>query len=58
MMLLEHVLPASYFDQTLRALTVDMAVLRDMMHHRLPRLSAHLDQLQRNSGYIIFLNFL
>lgn len=49
MMLLEHVLPTSYFDQTLRALTVDMAVLREMMTHRLPRLSAHLDELQKNS---------
>uniref|UniRef100_A0A915HWR2 Rab-GAP TBC domain-containing protein n=1 Tax=Romanomermis culicivorax TaxID=13658 RepID=A0A915HWR2_ROMCU len=48
-MLLEHVLPASYFDQTLRALSVDMAVLRDLMQHRLPRLSAHLDFLQRHS---------
>lgn len=49
-MLIEHVLPSGYFDQTLRALSVDMAVLRDLMHHRLPRLSAHLDQLQESSG--------
>lgn len=50
MMLIETVLPEGYFDQTLRALSVDMAVLRELMHQRLPKLSAHLDHLQRMSG--------
>lgn len=49
-MLIENVLPSGYFDQTLRALSVDMAVLRDLVHQRLPRLSAHLDHLQMSSG--------
>lgn len=48
--LIEQVLPSGYFDQTLRALSVDMAVLRDLLHQRLPKMAAHLDALQKNSG--------
>lgn len=48
--LIEQVLPSGYFDQTLRALSVDMAVLRDLLHQRLPKMAAHLDNLQKNSG--------
>ena len=48
--LIEQVLPSGYFDQSLRALSVDMAVLRDLLHQRLPKLATHLDSLQKNSG--------
>uniref|UniRef100_A0A914W0D4 Rab-GAP TBC domain-containing protein n=1 Tax=Plectus sambesii TaxID=2011161 RepID=A0A914W0D4_9BILA len=47
--LIEQVLPSGYFDQTLRALSVDMAVLRDLLHQRLPKMAGHLDNLQKNS---------
>ena len=47
---LEHVLPPGYFDDTLRALSVDMAVLGELMQQRLPTLAAHLQRLQQTSG--------
>uniref|UniRef100_F1KW87 TBC1 domain family member 30 n=1 Tax=Ascaris suum TaxID=6253 RepID=F1KW87_ASCSU len=47
--LIEQVLPQGYFDQSLRALSVDMAVLRSLLHQRLPKTARHLDELQRNS---------
>ncbi|XP_068714618.1 TBC1 domain family member 30-like [Montipora foliosa] len=43
---IDHVLPANYFANNLRALSVDMAVLRDLMRAKLNRLSKHLDSLQ------------
>ncbi|KFD63688.1 hypothetical protein M514_06598 [Trichuris suis] len=49
-MLVEQVLPRGYFDQTLRALSVDMTVLKDLMALRLPSLYAHLQMLQKNSA--------
>uniref|UniRef100_A0A5S6QWX5 Rab-GAP TBC domain-containing protein n=1 Tax=Trichuris muris TaxID=70415 RepID=A0A5S6QWX5_TRIMR len=49
-MLVEHVLPSGYFDQTLRALSVDMTVLKDLMALRLPSLYAHLQMLQTTSA--------
>lgn len=56
--LVDKVLPASYFSNNLRALSVDMAVFRDLMHSYLPRLSGHLRELQikaqqdlRSGGY-------
>ncbi|XP_076468667.1 TBC1 domain family member 30-like isoform X2 [Babylonia areolata] len=44
--LIDHVLPESYFDNNLRALSVDMAVFRDLLRMTLPTLSSHLDRLQ------------
>lgn len=44
--LVDHILPVNYFSNNLRALSVDMAVLRDLMRVKLPRLSKHLDDLQ------------
>ena len=44
--LIDHVLPMNYFANNLRALSVDMAVVRDLMRVKLPRLSKHLDDLQ------------
>ncbi|GMR48484.1 hypothetical protein PMAYCL1PPCAC_18679, partial [Pristionchus mayeri] len=48
--LVEQVLPRGYFDQSLRALSVDMAVLKELMKERLPKTVAHLEYLRANSG--------
>nr|XP_057921740.1 TBC1 domain family member 30 isoform X2 [Doryrhamphus excisus] len=45
--LIDKVLPESYFANNLRALSVDMAVFRDLLRVKLPRLSQHLHHLQR-----------
>ncbi|XP_050758712.1 TBC1 domain family member 30 isoform X3 [Gymnogyps californianus] len=45
--LIDKVLPDSYFVNNLRALSVDMAVFRDLLRMKLPELSQHLDTLQR-----------
>ncbi|XP_033222408.1 uncharacterized protein LOC117176309 [Belonocnema kinseyi] len=44
--LIEGVLPEGYFADNLRGLSVDMAVFRDLLRMRLPRLSKHLETLQ------------
>ncbi|XP_074645749.1 TBC1 domain family member 30-like [Tubulanus polymorphus] len=44
--LIDDVLPESYFANNLRALSVDMAVFRDLLRIQLPDLSRHLDDLQ------------
>ncbi|KAF7279444.1 hypothetical protein GWI33_007262 [Rhynchophorus ferrugineus] len=44
--LIEGVLPDSYFADSLRGLSVDMAVFRELLRSKLPRLSKHLDVLQ------------
>ena len=43
--LIDSVLPHSYFANNLRALSVDMAVFRDLLKI-FPKLSKHLDYLQ------------
>lgn len=53
--LVDHVLPDSYFANNLRALSVDMAVFRDLLALQFQELSKHLDHLQNaardlNSG--------
>ncbi|XP_061922376.1 TBC1 domain family member 30 isoform X2 [Entelurus aequoreus] len=45
--LIDKVLPESYFANNLRALSVDMAVFRDLLRLKLPRLSHHLHHLQK-----------
>ncbi|XP_070611733.1 TBC1 domain family member 30 isoform X5 [Erythrolamprus reginae] len=45
--LIDKVLPDSYFVNNLKALSVDMAVFRDLLRMKLPELSQHLDNLQR-----------
>lgn len=47
--LIDHVLPDSYFANNLRALSVDMAVFRDLLQWKYPPLSRHLDNLQRTA---------
>ncbi|KAK6993390.1 hypothetical protein BgiMline_009940, partial [Biomphalaria glabrata] len=44
--LIDSVLPESYFANNLRALSVDMAVFRDLLKLTYPKLSKHLDKLQ------------
>ncbi|XP_069620780.1 TBC1 domain family member 30 isoform X2 [Ranitomeya imitator] len=48
--LIDKVLPDSYFVNNLRALSVDMAVFRDLLRMKLPDLSHHLDVLQRTAN--------
>ncbi|XP_044535145.1 TBC1 domain family member 30 [Gracilinanus agilis] len=48
--LIDKVLPESYFVNNLWALSVDMAVFRDLLRMKLPELSQHLDTLQRASN--------
>ena len=47
--MVEGILPECYFTNNLRGLSVDMAVFRDLLKLRLPRLSKHLDELQRDA---------
>ena len=47
--MIEGVLPECYFTNNLRGLSVDMAVFRDLLKLRLPRLSKHLDDLQKDA---------
>ncbi|XP_068132853.1 TBC1 domain family member 30 isoform X2 [Hyperolius riggenbachi] len=48
--LIDKVLPGSYFVNNLRALSVDMAVFRDLLRLKLPELSHHLDILQKTAN--------
>ncbi|XP_019627909.1 PREDICTED: TBC1 domain family member 30-like isoform X3 [Branchiostoma belcheri] len=48
--LIDYVLPDSFFANNLRALSVDMAVFRELLRIRLPDLSKHLDDLQRRAN--------
>lgn len=48
--LIEGVLPESYFANNLRGLSVDMAVFRDLLKIRLPKLSKHLEALQQDTN--------
>ncbi|XP_051546628.1 TBC1 domain family member 30-like isoform X2 [Myxocyprinus asiaticus] len=45
--LIDKVLPDCYFANNLRALSVDMAVFRDLLRLKLPELSQHLHHLQK-----------
>lgn len=56
--LIEAVLPEGYFANNLRGLSVDMAVFRDLLKLRLPRLSAHLEKLQKGAAEGIYVHIL
>ncbi|XP_053995038.1 uncharacterized protein LOC128885183 isoform X2 [Hylaeus volcanicus] len=47
--LIEGVLPEGYFADNLRGLSVDMAVFRDLLRSKLPKLSKHLKALQNDA---------
>lgn len=44
--MIEGILPECYFTNNLRGLSVDMAVFRDLLKVKVPKLSKHLDDLQ------------
>jgi hypothetical protein len=48
--MIEGILPECYFTNNLRGLSVDMAVFRDLLGLRLPKLSKHLDDLQNDAN--------
>ncbi|KAL6952117.1 hypothetical protein U1Q18_051097, partial [Sarracenia purpurea var. burkii] len=48
--LIEGVLPESYFANSLRGLSIDMAVFRDLLRLKFPELSKLLEQLQTGSN--------
>lgn len=48
--LIDYVLPESYFAQNLQALSVDIAVFRQLLQNRIPELANHLDNLQFKAG--------
>lgn len=47
--LVDSVLPEGYFANSLQALSVDMAVFRDLLRHKHRDLSRHLDILQKSA---------
>ncbi|KAJ3612180.1 hypothetical protein NHX12_020457, partial [Muraenolepis orangiensis] len=53
--LIDKVLPENYFANNLQALSVDMAVFRDLLRVKLPRLSQHLHHLQKAANKEWFL---
>lgn len=48
--LIDYVLPKNYFANNLRALSVDMAVFRDLLREEEPDLCQHLDKLQSEAA--------
>lgn len=48
--MIEGVLPECYFTNNLRGISVDMAVFRELLKLRLPKLSRHLDDLQKEAS--------
>lgn len=51
--LIDYVLPESYFARNLQALSVDVAVFRDLLALRQPMVASHLQKLQRDAGMFI-----
>lgn len=47
--LIDHILPEGYFTNSMHSLAIDMAVFRELLKRRLPRLCQHLNDLQFNS---------
>lgn len=48
--LIEGILPTGYFSGSLGGLQADMAVFREILGARLPRLAKHLQRLQGPAG--------
>lgn len=48
--LIEGVLPKGYFSGSMGGLQADMAVFREILSTRLPKLSKHLQRLQGTTG--------
>jgi hypothetical protein len=47
--LIDHVLPEGYFTNSMHSLAIDMAVFRELLRQRAPKLHAHLSELQLSS---------
>ncbi len=47
--LVDHILPEGYFTNSMHSLAIDMAVFRELLKTRLPKLCQHLNSLQFNS---------
>ena len=47
--LIEHVIPDGYFTNSMHKLAIDMAVFRELLKAKLPKLCQHLNALQFNS---------
>lgn len=47
--LVDHILPEGYFTNSMHTLAIDMAVFRELLKQKLPKLYIHLNQLQFNS---------
>ncbi len=47
--LIDHILPEGYFANSMHSLAIDMAVFRELLKTRLPKLCQHLNSLQFNS---------
>ncbi|KAI1887793.1 hypothetical protein AGOR_G00194020 [Albula goreensis] len=54
----ESIMPQEYYSKTLTASQVDQRVLKELMAEKLPRLSAHLEQLQVDASHFTFNWFL
>ena len=48
--LIDYLLPENYFAENLYALSADMATFRELLQHYLPELSAHMDELRKESS--------
>ncbi|CAF0808804.1 unnamed protein product [Brachionus calyciflorus] len=47
--LIDHILPEGYFTNSMHTLSIDMAVFRELLKLKLPKLYKHLNELQFNS---------
>ena len=52
--LIDHVLPEGYFTNSMHTLAIDMAVFRELLKAKLPKLFQHLNNLQFNSTATTF----
>jgi TBC1 domain family member 30 len=52
--LIDHVLPEGYFTNSMHSLAIDMAVFRELLKTKLPKLFQHLNDLQFNSTATTF----
>ena len=47
--LIDHILPEGYFTNSMHTLAIDMAVFRELLKQKQPKLCQHLNALQYNS---------
>jgi len=49
--LIDHILPEGYFTNSMHTLAIDMAVFRELLKAKLPKLWAHLNELQYGGNF-------